>query len=562
MKVVLMTTRRHYQQERIGVVLVHTLRKLALVNAAAFFLLLAYAPCAMALEPGDAARDFALYDSSGAIVTLSDIQQGATLTVLEMVNIYCDSCRSMTADMNVLADSYRNRGVRFVAVALANTQEEVGTMSTSWKMTYPVLADPDKTTMYLYSAARVPHFFIIDSGGIIRVSAKFSRVKKLQKKIDSLLESAPAGLVAGDEAPTFKLHDQFGDTVAVAFAQRNQNTILGFFAADDEANRAYARVLARQYDLFRSSGLRIFAVLPGSFSGNIRNFINENEITYPVLIDRGRDVLQLYGVESFPEIVIINERGRIMLREHERTSGELQALFATAAPRALGFENTQAKAAFLKSMLPDVHMFKPFSTGRETLYLGMGQDGRMLLARFVFKNIMCDVCTDVHYAYTLDAKGIIRHIALVLPFELRGTPIDASPFINQFIGRRFDEEFVPGTNVDIISGATMSSKAFIEGVQETAEIVQPLVQDESFSKQFKAEACFVEQAELELALNRLRSQGRAVEDIQLEDLVKYLPGGSLPTCPEGGTYFITEFQAIPRVGCSLHGLDPLATIIH
>jgi len=237
-------------------------------------------------------------------------------------------------------------------------------------------------------------------------------------------------------------------------------------------------------------------------------------------------------------------------------------MFATAAPRTQGFENAQSKSAFLKTMLPGVHMFKPFSTGRETLYLGMDREGRMLLARLVFKDVMCSVCTDVHYAYTIDAKGIIQHIALVLPFELSGTPMDASPFINQFIGRRFDEELVPGTNVDIISGATMSSTVFIEGLRETAEIVRPLVQDETFSKKFKAEACFVEQAELELALNRMRAQGRSVGDIKLEDLAPYLPGGRIPVCPEGGAYFITEFQAIPRVGCSLHGLDPLATIIY
>ena len=79
-------------------------------------------------------------------------------------------------------------------------------------MTYPVLADPDKTTMHLYAAARIPHFFIIDSEGIIRVSGKFSSAKKLQKQIDKLLQDAPARLAAGDEAPAFKLDDQFGDT--------------------------------------------------------------------------------------------------------------------------------------------------------------------------------------------------------------------------------------------------------------------------------------------------------------------------------------------------------------
>ncbi len=517
---------------------------------------------AAALDPGDAARDFALPDGSGRIVTLSEIRQGASLTVLEMVNIYCDTCRSMTADLNKLADTYRQRGVRFVAVALANSPQEVSEMNALWNMTYPVLADPDKTTMHLFTAAKVPQFFIIDSGGIIRVRENFSQAKKLQKKIDALLESEPAVPVAGDEAPAFKLDDQFGDAVAVDFALRHQNTVLGFFGVDDEANRAYAGVLSRQYEQFRSIGLRVFAVLPGSFAGSIRDFVSENAITFPVLIDRGRDVYRLYGVSSVPEIVVINERGRIMLREHERTAQDLQALFATAAPRAQGLDNEQGRADFLKSMLPGVHLFKPFSAGRETLYLGMDADGRMLLARFVYKDIMCDVCTDVHYAYTIDAKGIIRHIALVLPFELYGTPMDASQFINQFIGRSFDEELVPGKNVDMITGATMTSTVFIEGLRETAGIVRPLVQDESFSKQFKAEACYLEQAELELALNRLRAQGRTVENLRLEDLAPFLPGGRIPVCLEGGTYFITEFQTIPRVGCTLHGLDPVSTIIN
>jgi len=281
------------------------LRMRTVLRAAALLLLLAYPQGAAALEPGDAARDFALSDSNGSIVTLSDIRQGAALTVLEMVNTYCDSCRSMSADLNTLAEAYRQHGVRFVSVALANTQQEVGVMSSSWNMSYPVLADPDKTMMHLYAVAKVPQFFIIDSEGIIRVREKFSRAKKLQKKIDKLLQDAPARLDAGDKAPTFKLDDQFGDTLAVSFAQRNQNTILGFFSGHDEANRAYARELARQYDQFRLSGLRVFAVLPGSFAGNIRNFVSENAITYPVLIDRNRDIFRLYGVEAVPEIVII-----------------------------------------------------------------------------------------------------------------------------------------------------------------------------------------------------------------------------------------------------------------
>ena len=134
---------RYYVRYVCGLLLVSVLMLLCPMHSAA-------------LDPGDAARDFALQDGSGRIVTLSEIRQGAKLTVLEMVNMYCDTCRSMTADLNKLADTYRQRGVRFVAVALANTPQEVDAMNTSWNMTYPVLADPDKTTMHLYTAARVP----------------------------------------------------------------------------------------------------------------------------------------------------------------------------------------------------------------------------------------------------------------------------------------------------------------------------------------------------------------------------------------------------------------------
>jgi peroxiredoxin len=522
----------------------------------------AQSPAPAALEPGDAARDFALSNGSGVIVTLSDIRQDARLTVIEMVNIYCDACRSMAPELNALAGEYSGQGVRFVAVALANTPQEVSAINESWHMSYPVLADPDKTTLHLYGAAKVPQFFIVDADGIIRVRDTFKRVKKLRQKIDTLLMDAPAAPSAGDVAPPFRIENRFGDTVAVDFGLRHQNTVLGFFAADDERNRAYARVLADQYFRFRSSGLRVFAVMPGSFSGSISRFVEENGIGYPVLVDRDREISRLYGVESSSEIVVVNERGRIMLREHERSADELQTLFASAAPLAQGFENAQARSSFLKSMLPGVHMFKPFSTGRETLYLGMDRDGRMLLARFVFKDIMCGVCKDVHYAFTLDAGGIIRHIGLVIPFELRGDPIDAGPFISQFIGRRFDDTIAAGTNVDIITGATMSSKAFIEGIRETAEIVQPLVRDASFAKRFKEEACFLEQAELERALTIKRKGSAGADTVAIEDLAPFLPGGRIPVCPEGGTYFITEFQAIPRVGCSLHGLDPLSTVIH
>ncbi len=534
-------------------------RRLVLV-AAAFVLL---CPCgAKALEPGDAARDFALRDAEGSIVALSDIQRGSVLTVLEMINIYCDGCKSMAGELSAMADMYRDRGVRFVAVALANTPQEVGTIRAAWNMTYPVLADPDKVTMHLYGAARVPQFFIIDSAGIIKLREHYSRAKKLQKKIDELLKAVPAGPSAGDAAPPFELNDQFGDRVAVSFALRNQNTVIGFFGRDDEANRAYVRVLAQQYERYRMMGLRVFAVLPGAFEGSIHDFISENALTFPVLIDRDRDVYGLYAILETPEIIIVNERGRIMRRERERTAEDLQALFATAAPPTQGYDHGKRKTEFLKAMLPGVHMFKPFSAGGETLYLSMDNDGRMLLARFVYKDVMCDVCTDVQYAYTLDAHGIIRHISLLLPFEVYGIPVDARPFISQFIGRRYDEPFEPGVNVDAVTGATLTTNFFIEGLRETVDIVGPLVHDETFSQQFKAEACFLEQAELELALNALRARTKSGDAISIEDLAPLMPGGRIPACPEGGTYYVTEFQAIPRVGCTVHGLDPRSTLIH
>jgi len=160
-------------------------------------LLSGFSTAVAALEPGDAARDFALIDGSGAIVTLSDIRQGATLTVLEMVNSYCDSCRKMSDDLNTLAEAYRQHGVRFVAVALANTQQEVAAMSSSWDMTYPVLADPEKITMHLYAAAKSLISLLLIPKALFVLAANSARLKNFRKKLINFLRTHQRALLPG-----------------------------------------------------------------------------------------------------------------------------------------------------------------------------------------------------------------------------------------------------------------------------------------------------------------------------------------------------------------------------
>lgn len=84
------------------------------------------------------------------------------------------------------------------------------------------------------------------------------------------------------------------------------------------------------YDKYKDQG---FVVLSISDEGaaKVAPFIKERNITYPVLLDPGRKVSELYQVEGIPKSFVYDREGRLVAQSIDmRTRGQFQGMLAEA----------------------------------------------------------------------------------------------------------------------------------------------------------------------------------------------------------------------------------------
>jgi len=523
-----------------------------------FALSLPYA--AGALEPGDIAKDFALRDGSGRIVTFNSLRAGARATVLELISIYCDACKKKVPQINALLNKYDAGKVKVIAVALANEQPEIDAATSKWNAQYPILPDPDKTTLYLYGAHNVPQVYVIDDAGIIRYSGNADNLAEIERIVEKLLSGTSTPAQEGDTAPEISLHDVHGTPVHVDFFQHSAGTILGFFSDDSRPSRRQAKFLKKLCDSLPDDSGVIYGLIPASFEGDPHKMARTLGDRIPLLIDTGASVFRQYGVASPAEIILVSGSGRIQKRNCSPDTAYILNLLRHPEPMSAADVQSQMTAA-LKRAIPDAVSIKPVTVGDATIYVGSHAGGGKSYARVVHKDILCEVCADIAFVQVIDQEGLYAAFELITPFESYGKPVDASGFLRQFIGKSYHHPFVAGANADIVSGATKSSLKFIEALNENEKIFSQFIDDPSFDATFRLKVCFLEQAEIEHAmLLYARAHHKPVTDIA--DAAPYCSGGTLPACPSGGTYLVTVFNDIPRVMCTVHGLDPQSSMIH
>jgi peroxiredoxin len=515
------------------------------------------------LDVGDAAKDFALQDAGGSVVTLRGLMRGADVTILEFLSIYCDACQKKVPQLNDLAQKYGAGRLRIIAIALANEQPEVSAAMNQWGVTYSFLADPEKSTFHLYGIHKVPRFFILDRGGIIRYSGNADDFADFEKTIESLLSQTTARkpLQAGDDAPPLKLTDDRGKALELGFAGRKQMTVLGFFTASDSANKKQADLLSQVYNKYKSAGIRVCGIAAGNLKDDMAGFKKAAAPAFPLLVDTSGAAAGVYGIGAEPETALIGSTGHIAVRKAPRTYEDLVKLLTVPEPEPAAASAGQKIMEALKQAMPEARSIAPVTLPEGTMYVGTDAEGRNTYARVVKKDILCEVCTDVEFIVTLDQSGQYRSLVLVLPFEVYGKQVDATKFLHQFVGRSCREKLAAGANADIISGATKSSLKLIEGLNETEKTFAKFQADPAFDSTFKQSVCFQAQAELERALQLYqRDHKMPAAGVLVKNLASYCPDAKLPRCPSSGIYKVTVLNGIARIMCTVHGIDPQSSM--
>ena len=141
------------------------------------------------------------------------------------------------------------------------------------------------------------------------------------KKIRSLLLVISAGLIClsavtamaldeGDRAPELGRADLDGNTLRIA-SLRGKVVIVDFWATWCEPCREELPVLNRLYREHRDEGLVVVGVSVDQTADNVRSFLREMPLAFPIIHDDGHQIAGRYAPPRMPSSYIIDRRGVI-----------------------------------------------------------------------------------------------------------------------------------------------------------------------------------------------------------------------------------------------------------
>ena len=212
-----------------------------------------------------------------------------------------------------------------LAVALANlstegdfgrdTLQEVTTTLASAVREQPPAGkpgEPNSVYMELASLVRYEH---------MRATSDDSQFAEAMEKLEAV--------DAARQQADFTLTDLQGKTWHLQDL-RGKIVLVNFWATWCPPCRKEMPDLQALYDRHKDQGLVILAISDEDAS-KVRPFLVDRQISYPVMLDPGRKVHDLYQVEGIPKSFVYNREGKMVAQSIDmRTRGQFQQMLAEA----------------------------------------------------------------------------------------------------------------------------------------------------------------------------------------------------------------------------------------
>jgi peroxiredoxin len=120
---------------------------------------------------------------------------------------------------------------------------------------------------------------------------------------------APAPVV-GAPAPDFTLNDLASQPVTLSGLQ-GQVVLINFWATWCGPCRIEMPAIQRRYEALKDQGFTVLAVNLDEPITEVSAFVNEYGLTFPVLLDPGAKVNDLYRVRGYPTSFVVDREGFI-----------------------------------------------------------------------------------------------------------------------------------------------------------------------------------------------------------------------------------------------------------
>jgi peroxiredoxin len=163
--------------------------------------------------------------------------------------------------------------------------------------------------------------------------AQLVRYEHVQTTLEApQFKAAMARLEADDqlrEKADFTLTDLHGRTWTLS-QLRGKVVLVNFWATWCPPCRKEMPDLETLYNRFKGQGLVILAISDEELD-KVQSFITERKITYPVMLDPGRKVNEMFQVEGIPKSFIYNREGKLVAQSIDmRTQKQFLQMLAQA----------------------------------------------------------------------------------------------------------------------------------------------------------------------------------------------------------------------------------------
>lgn len=117
-------------------------------------------------------------------------------------------------------------------------------------------------------------------------------------------------LQEGEKAPNFALTTLEGETVQLS-DYRGKAVLLNFWGTWCEPCRTEMPALQIAYNEYKKQGFEVLAVNIAETDVAVSSFVQQYQLNFPVLMDRNREVTELYDIVPIPSSFFIDKEGNI-----------------------------------------------------------------------------------------------------------------------------------------------------------------------------------------------------------------------------------------------------------
>lgn len=115
----------------------------------------------------------------------------------------------------------------------------------------------------------------------------------------------------GDTAPNFVLEDLDGNVYELE-SYRGKGVFLNFWGTYCKPCEREMPYMENQYKQFKDQGVEILAINVDEAPIVIKNFVERHNLTFPVPVDDGSQVLHAYGAGQLPATFLIDKDGKVV----------------------------------------------------------------------------------------------------------------------------------------------------------------------------------------------------------------------------------------------------------